>query len=361
MLSAMLGAPARTRDAGSGTEYSGSMRSELLTETTVRASTRVLVAAARGATTAEASAGAAAGTAGAGADSARAVAGDETTVDALATLGPVGTGVDFDVAACCTTSCSGRAAAPVAGADLSAAESAVVEAGLADVAAGVTGTGLGDAESAVGVEGLVATTLPAGADACATGTIAGFVAAGAVDVTTVVDLTVVVQALDAVGEVDGAAALAGAVAELPCPDATVEPIGATGVTGGGGTCFAGVIAVPGRVRRVVSGRVVAVLAALRTLSAGMAGEPDRTVARRTCSIIAVRQQGRDKVRRTRPAVPSDSRRSDDPASASYRYAALHNFRDRTNRTPDHFQFLTIQLPCRTHGTSAGAGGGTFRP
>jgi hypothetical protein len=164
---------------------------------------------------------------------------------------------------------------------------------------------------------LVTTTLPADADACATGTVAGCVAEGAVDVTNV-DLTVVVHELDVVGEAEGAAALAGAVPEPPCPDATVEPTGATGETGGGGTCFAGVIAVPGSVRRVVSGRVVAVLAALRTLSAGMAGEPDRTVARRRCSIIAVRQQGRDKVRHTRPAVPSDSRRSDDPSTGRYR-------------------------------------------
>src|SRR6185503_3517104 len=102
-----------------------------------------------------------------------------------------------------------------------------------------------------------------------------------------------VQALDVVGDVDCAAAFAGADTELPCADGTVEPTGATGVTGGG-TCFAGVITVPGGLWRVVSGRAVAVLAALRTLSAGMAGEPDRTVASRRCSIIAVRQQGRDK-------------------------------------------------------------------
>src|SRR5690348_13603708 len=57
MLSAMLGAPSRSREPGSGTEYRGSMRSELRMETTVRASTRVLFSAGRGAT-ADASAGA---------------------------------------------------------------------------------------------------------------------------------------------------------------------------------------------------------------------------------------------------------------------------------------------------------------
>src|SRR5690349_9449127 len=73
MLSAMLGAPRRTRELGSGTEYSGSMRSELRIETTVRASTRVLLSAGRGAT-AEASAGAARRGAGAAAGSVRGAA-----------------------------------------------------------------------------------------------------------------------------------------------------------------------------------------------------------------------------------------------------------------------------------------------
>src|SRR6478672_11388014 len=59
MLSAMVGAPTRIRELGSGTEYSGSKRSELLIETTVRASTRVDFSAGRGAT-ADTSAGAAA-------------------------------------------------------------------------------------------------------------------------------------------------------------------------------------------------------------------------------------------------------------------------------------------------------------
>jgi hypothetical protein len=182
----------------------------------------------------------------------RGAAGGETMPDVVATLVPVGTGVDVGVAPCNTTSCCGRAAEGVGGAEV-----------------------------------LVATALVAAPDACGSGAAAGCVAASAFDVTTVVDLSVVVQELDVVGGVDEVPALA--VAKLPCPDGALEPVGPTGVTGGG-TCFAGVVAVPGTVR-VVSGRAVAVLAALRTLSAGMAGEPDRTVARRTCSIIAVRQQG----------------------------------------------------------------------
>src|SRR3982750_1907431 len=103
MLSAMLGAPSRTRDVGSGTEYSGSMRSELRTETTVRASTRVIDAAARGAT-ADASGGAALGGAGVAVGSTCGAAVGETTfVPATASAVPVFPGADIEAAACCTT------------------------------------------------------------------------------------------------------------------------------------------------------------------------------------------------------------------------------------------------------------------
>jgi hypothetical protein len=109
-----------------------------------------------------------------------------------------------------------------------------------------------------------------------------------VDVTTVDDLTsVVVHELDVVAAEEGAAVRAGAVAWLPAlgafdPAAATDPTvpaGTIGTIGGGGTCLAGV-------ERVVSGRALAVLAALRTLSVGRAGEADRAVASRASSIIA---------------------------------------------------------------------------
>src|SRR4051794_36014816 len=140
MLSAMAGAPRRTRALGSGTEYSGSMRSELRIETTVRASTRLVLSAGRGAT-ADTSAGAAVRRAAAVVGSACGVA------EADATLGPAATsagaflsGVDTAVPACCTRARSNRGAAAGAGtgvlvfalaaAGLAAAASAGVEAGV---------------------------------------------------------------------------------------------------------------------------------------------------------------------------------------------------------------------------------------
>jgi len=260
----MLGAPTRIRDGGSGTEYRGSKRSELLTETTVRASTRVVLSAGRGAT-ADASAGAAARGAGAVVGSACGAADVATTLEPAATSA----GADFSgatavlsgagtaLAACWTTLCSGRAA------------TAVVGAGAADV----------EAE-------------------------------GEVETTTVDDLTsVVVQAPELVFELDvGAAAAgvpvegaavavvltvgagaagvvaAGVVVELPALDDTFEPAGAAG--DGGAACFAAVIVVSRGAVMVVSRRAVPVFDALRTLSVGRAGEADRAVARRTCSIIA---------------------------------------------------------------------------
>ena len=229
MLSAMLGAPARIRDDGRGTEYSGSKRSELLTETTVRASTRVDFSAGRGAT-ADASAGAAARGAGAVVGSARGA------VDVATTLEPAATsaGADFsDVAAvlpgagtaladCWTTLCSGRAATAVVGAG--------------DVGAGAAG---------VEVEGEVETT-------------------------TVEDLTsVVVQAPELVVELDAGAAAAG----MPVEGAAAAVVFAAGAGAAG----------------VVAAGVVVELPALDDTfePAGAAGEADRAVARRTCSIIAV--------------------------------------------------------------------------
>jgi hypothetical protein len=144
---------------------------------------------------------------------------------------------------------------------------------------------------------------------------AGAVAAGEVETTTVVDLTsVVVQAPAVVVVLDegaaaagvlvedaattggleaGAAAAgvfeegadaAGAVAELPALDDTFDPAGAAG-DGGGEACLA-MIVVSRSAVTVVSRRAVPVFDALRTLSGGRAGEADRAVARRTCSIIA---------------------------------------------------------------------------
>jgi hypothetical protein len=122
--------------------------------------------------------------------------------------------------------------------------------------------------------------------------------------------------------VEGAVAVVP-VAELPAVEDTFEPAGVAG--DGGGACLAVTVVSRGAVM-VVSGRTVADFDALRTLSVGRAGEADRAVARRTCSIIADQAAGRSKrVRRTRPAVPSDSRRSDDPANAPYRWLRYRIF------------------------------------
>src|SRR6187402_3426791 len=97
MLSAAAGGASRRPAVGIGTAYRGSKRSELLTDTTVRGSTRVVVTAARGSADAVATAsfGAATGgliaaesRAGAGADGAD--AGAAVEIDAV---------VDFVVAA----------------------------------------------------------------------------------------------------------------------------------------------------------------------------------------------------------------------------------------------------------------------
>src|SRR5215203_4056615 len=62
MLSAKAGGASRTPALGIGTAYSGSKRSELFTETTVRGSTRVEVTSARGSAEALATASAGAAT-----------------------------------------------------------------------------------------------------------------------------------------------------------------------------------------------------------------------------------------------------------------------------------------------------------
>lgn len=247
MLSAMVGAPTRIRVLGSGTEYSGSKRSELLMETTVRASTRVDFSAGRGAT---ADTSAAARGAGAGVGSAaRGAVEVATTFEPAATsagAGVVLSGAGTTVAACCTTVCSERAATTGAGA------------GAVGAAAGA---------GAGGVE---------------------FV--GAVETTTVDDLTsVVVQPPDVAVALDWGAASAGVLEEGVAAAAcvlgdTFEPAGAAG-DGGGAACLAVIVVSRGAVT-VVSRRAVPVFDALRTLSVGRAGEADRAVARRTCSIIA---------------------------------------------------------------------------
>ncbi|MBW8770436.1 MAG: hypothetical protein JF589_11810 [Gemmatimonadetes bacterium] len=114
-----------------------------------------------------------------------------------------------------------------------------------------------------------------------------------VETTTVDDLTsVVVQPPGVVaalaepwaGAVVLAEAAAGADVEPPALDGTFEP---AGTAGDGGACLAAVIVVSRAAVMVVSRRTVADFDALRTLSVGRAGEADRAVAKRTCSIIAV--------------------------------------------------------------------------
>ena len=129
--------------------------------------------------------------------------------------------------------------------------------------------------------------------------------AGEVETTTVDDLTsVVVQAPEVVVGLDGAgaagvfeaaaavaagvleegAAAAGAVVGFPALDVTFEPAGAAGACGV--ACLTAVTVVSRGAETVVSRRAVPAFDALRTLSVGRAGEADRAVARRTCSIIA---------------------------------------------------------------------------
>src|SRR4051812_35150283 len=116
MLSAMLGAPSRTRVLGRGTPYSGSMRSELLIETTVRASTRVAFSAGRGAT-ADASAGAVTRAAATAVGSVCGGADVAVTLEPAATsVGAVLSGAGTTEADCCTTLCSRRVATTGAGA-----------------------------------------------------------------------------------------------------------------------------------------------------------------------------------------------------------------------------------------------------
>jgi len=232
MLSAMLGAPTRIRDGGSGTEYSGSKRSELLTDTVVLASTRVVLAAARGAAAALAEFGA-------------------------TTAGPVLSGAGAAFKDCCTTTCSVRAA--------------TIEADAGTGAPGVE----------VEADGLVETT-------------------------TVDDLTRVVDQFPAAADVVGEDVGAGAVVcadTWPAPvDGALDPAGATGV---GAACFAAITVVSERAEIVVSERAAPGFAALRTLSVGRAGEADRAVASRTCSIIAVKAAGEFTVRLRWAVVPSD--------------------------------------------------------
>ena len=139
------------------------------------------------------------------------------------------------------------------------------------------------------------------------GAVAGAEDDGEVETTTVLDFTnVVVQPPEVVvlpeaagaatvfeegvaeaAALDGAVA-AGALVDAPAVDETFEP-GAEG--DGGGACLAAVIVVSRGTATVVSRPTVTPFDALRTLSVGRAGEADRAVAKRTCSIIADQAAG----------------------------------------------------------------------
>ncbi|HEX7980139.1 MAG TPA: hypothetical protein VF461_16135 [Gemmatimonadaceae bacterium] len=277
-------------------------------------------------------------------------------------------------------------------------EAVLVEAVL--VGATAVGAGLVDADAAgAGLVGAGAVCEAVGAEAVGAGAFeAGVVAAGAVDVefagevetTTVVDLTsVVVQepevvALDAgavaAGVLDdcGAAAgvvaevaatvgagaagagaagagAAGAVVELPVLDDTFEPAGVAG--DGGEACLVAVTVVSRGAVTVESRRTVAVFDALRTLSAGRAGEEaDRAVASRTCSIIAViGSRGRFTIRPRGSAVPSDSRRSDDRTNAPYRRCCATEF-----SRSDHPNASSLRLPNNSASVPSGTRGGRLQ-
>jgi len=193
-------------------------------------------------------------------------------VDVATTLEPAATsaGADFSgatavlsgagtaLAACWTTLCSGRAATAVVGAGAAGVE----------VEGEVETTTVEDLTSVVVQAPELAVELDAGAAA------AGVPVEGAA-----------VAVVLAVGAGAAGVVAAGVVVELPALDDTFEPVGAAG--DGGAACFAAVIVVSRGTVMVVSRRAVPVFDALRTLSVGRAGEADRAVARRTCSIIAV--------------------------------------------------------------------------
>jgi hypothetical protein len=196
---------------------------------------------------------------------------------AATTVGPALSGAGAEFNDCCTTTCSVRAATDGAGAGDTELLFALTLAGLVAVA------------SAGALTGAAAVDELAGADATFVGAdVVGAEPAGAVETTTVDDLTRVVvqlsEAVDVALLVEGEGAVACVDAWLAPLDGALDPAGATG---GGATCFAAVTVVSGRVERVVSVRAAAGFAALRTLSVGRAGEADRAVASRTCSIIAV--------------------------------------------------------------------------
>ena len=197
-------------------------------------------------------------------------------VDVATTLEPAATsaGADFSGAAdvlsgagtalapCWTTLCSGRAATAVVGAGAAGEGAAGVE-----VEGEVETTTVEDLTSVV----VQAPELVVGLDAGAAA--AGVPVEGGA-------ATVVL----AVGAGAAGVVAAGVVVELPALDDTFEPAGAAGDDGE--ACFAAVIVVSRGAVMVVSRRAVPVFDALRTLSVGRAGEADRAVARRTCSIIA---------------------------------------------------------------------------
>jgi hypothetical protein len=207
------------------------------------------------------------------------------------------------VAGALTFALAGVLVCALAGAGVGVPAFALAETGLADVTSAGAAAGTADGLAAfVGAVMLEAALEPVDSEAVGAG------AEGDVETTTVDDLTsVVVHAPDVVVALDegaGAAAAgvleegaaardvfgdgagaAGAVVELPALDDTFEPVGAAG-DGGGEACLVAVIVVSRSAVTVVSRRTGPAFDALRTLSVGRAGEADRAVAKRTCSIIA---------------------------------------------------------------------------
>src|SRR5215207_94934 len=308
MLSAAAGAPSLILALGSGTAYNGSKRSELLTDTTVRGSTRAMVAALRGlAAAATASAGATTGafTSAAGlASGAGLLSGAVTTFASFETLDDATTEVGVEA----ETVDVGSDFAVVGGATTTFAAESFADSG----------------EGAAGVA--VATTDSGGADGLASTIVEDTeVAAGAACWTTAVGVTAGVWGARCVPEL-------------------------TGLIGGfisGAGCFGAVMVGAGS---VVSGRAAPGFGVARTLSAERLTEADRAVKSRTSSISAVGQQGRESVRSKKTAVPhAGPRGSDDPTcGGSRRVAAHHNSRALTSRMPGPRRPTPgqFQLPCR---------------
>jgi len=233
MLSAAAGGVSRRPADGIGTAYRGSKRSELLTDTTVRGSTRVVVTAARGSADAVATASAGATTGGLIAAESRAGAGVGVETGAGAEVGvdvETDGDVDFDADA-------------DAGAGIGA-EGAVV---------------VGRAAISLGGAATLASGTPTVVPACRT----TLVGCGVSDILSI----------------------AG-----PEEVAMVVTLRIGRATSGAG-CAGFAIVGAGSVRSVVSGRTDPGLAAARTLSAAIGDEAARAVTSRASSIVAVGSRG----------------------------------------------------------------------